>query len=362
MCKSGGIVKRVTLAEVGQAYGCHGTTVGLALRNHPSLPGETCKRIQILAREMGYRPDPALQSLVAHRRSRMQHKGFSTIAVISDRATVDGWRKPHPTGEAYYAGMLDRADSLGYKLDEFTVLPDHSRGEHVDRILRARAVTAVIVAPLDNQSEPIHLSWPDYCVISLGYSLHKPVLSCVDHQHRTGCQMAVEALIDLGYRKLALINNLAQELRVEYGWSAGFFGSIHMNEGRVEGLSLIPPEIPDLCCPEVLDWIREKNPEVVISAEHRLYDYLREAGFRIPEQIGFVHLDRQESMGDISGIDQNSRAIGDEAVSFISQLQTANMRGVAPIRKMHLIKGRWFKGGTVRQIRPAPKFVSTPRP
>lgn len=343
--------QRVTLAEVGRRYGCHGTTVGLALRNHPSIPEGTRKRIQNLAREMGYRPDPALRSLVAHRRGRRQDKGYSMIAVIADTPTADGWRKHHPTGVAYYKGMLERANELGYQLSEFTVKPDHSQQRRVDKILKARSVNAVIIAPLDNQEDPIELSWHNYCAISLGFSLHAPVLPCVDHQHRTGSQMAVEALIDLGYRKIAFINSLALELRVEYGWSAGFFGSIHLNEDRVEGLALIPPKIADLCCPEVLEWIQRKEPEVIITAEFRLCEYLRHAGFRIPEDIGFVHLDRQDDMGGVSGIDQNSKVIGGEAVSFISLLQAGNIRGLPLVRNIHLVKGKWVEGSTVRKLR-----------
>lgn len=343
--------QRVTLADVGRRYGCHGTTVGLALRNHPSIPETTRKKIQSLAEEMGYRPDPALRSLVAHRRGRRQDKGYASIAVISDTETADGWRKHHPTGVAYYNGMLERASELGYRLDEFTVKPDHSQQRTVDRVLKTRSVNAVIIAPLDNQEDPIELSWNDYCAISLGFSLHAPVLPCVDHQHRTGSQMAVEALLELGYRKIAFINTLALELRVEYGWSAGFFGSIHLNQDRVEGLSLIPPKLDDLCCDEVLEWIRSNKPEVIVTAEVRLYDYLRNAGFKIPDDIGFVHLDRQENMGGISGIDQNSKIIGGEAVSFISLLQVGNIRGLPRVRNIHLVKGKWVEGSTVRKIR-----------
>lgn len=342
--------KRVTLADIGLKFGCHGTTVGLALRNHPSIPVITRERIQALAKQMGYRPDPALRSLVAHRRGRSQDKGYATIALISDTPTASGWRKNHPTGVAYYEGMLERANELGYQLDEFTVLPDHSQQRRVDQILHSRSVNAVIIVPIDNQADPIELSWEKYCAISLGFSLHKPVLPCVDHQHRTGSQMAVEALIELGYRRIAFINSLALELRVEYGWSAGFFGSIHLNEDRVEGLSLIPPKISDLCCPEVLDWIGKEQPEVIITAEYRLYDYLRQAGFDIPRDIGFVHLDRQINMEGIAGIDQNSRSIGGEAVSFISLLQAANVRGLPRIRNIHLVKGKWVHGNTVKKM------------
>lgn len=50
------------------------TTVSLALRNHPRLPEKTRHRIQKLAKEMSYRPDPVLQALVAYRGKVMERR------------------------------------------------------------------------------------------------------------------------------------------------------------------------------------------------------------------------------------------------------------------------------------------------
>jgi LacI family transcriptional regulator len=44
-------------------------TVSLALRSHPRIPESTRKRIEAIARQIGYRPDPMLSSLVAYRNS-----------------------------------------------------------------------------------------------------------------------------------------------------------------------------------------------------------------------------------------------------------------------------------------------------
>ena len=57
--------RRVTLADIAKRADVHVTTVSLAMRNHPRLPEETRKRIQALAEEMGYRPDPMMRALVA---------------------------------------------------------------------------------------------------------------------------------------------------------------------------------------------------------------------------------------------------------------------------------------------------------
>src|SRR5690606_18100520 len=57
--------RRVTLSDIAKQAEVHVTTVSLALRNHPRLPERTRKRIQKIAEELGYQPDPVLQALVA---------------------------------------------------------------------------------------------------------------------------------------------------------------------------------------------------------------------------------------------------------------------------------------------------------
>jgi len=64
------MIQRVTMRQVATRAGVHSTTVSLALRNHPSLPVETRERLQALAKEMGYRPDPMLGALMHYRSLR----------------------------------------------------------------------------------------------------------------------------------------------------------------------------------------------------------------------------------------------------------------------------------------------------
>ena len=59
--------KRTTMADIARKAGVHVTTVSLALRNHPRLPASTRERIQALAKELGYVPDPFLRALVTYR-------------------------------------------------------------------------------------------------------------------------------------------------------------------------------------------------------------------------------------------------------------------------------------------------------
>ncbi|HEX9783767.1 MAG TPA: helix-turn-helix domain-containing protein [Opitutaceae bacterium] len=74
----------VILADIARQAGVHVTTVSLALRNHPRLPECTRSRLQALAKEMGYAPDPALRALVAYRDKFMTHRNLQTIAYITN--------------------------------------------------------------------------------------------------------------------------------------------------------------------------------------------------------------------------------------------------------------------------------------
>ncbi len=61
-------VRRVSQKNVAEVAGFHVTTVSLALKNSPRLPPETREKIQRVARELGYQPDPMLSALTIYRR------------------------------------------------------------------------------------------------------------------------------------------------------------------------------------------------------------------------------------------------------------------------------------------------------
>jgi LacI family transcriptional regulator len=83
------IDRRVTLADVARAAGVHRTTVALALRNHPGLPGETLARLKTIARKMGYRPDPTLAALNAYRIGSASRANVQVIAYVRRLGTRD---------------------------------------------------------------------------------------------------------------------------------------------------------------------------------------------------------------------------------------------------------------------------------
>lgn len=81
----------ITMADVARAAGVHQTTVSLALRSHPRIPENTRKRIQQVAEEMGYRPNPLVSALIAQRRLGLAFSSGSVLAYLHSQHTNDGW-------------------------------------------------------------------------------------------------------------------------------------------------------------------------------------------------------------------------------------------------------------------------------
>src|SRR4051794_254841 len=109
---------RITMADVAKKTGVHTTTVSLALRNHPSLPLTTRQRLQSMANEMGYQPDPALRALIEYRTRGARFKNIQTIAYLTHFDERWGWKKSYAHAE-FFSGASARATGLGYRLRHF---------------------------------------------------------------------------------------------------------------------------------------------------------------------------------------------------------------------------------------------------
>ena len=53
----------ITQRDVARACGVHPSTICLALKNSPSIPLPTRRRVQAVAEELGYRPNVAARNL-----------------------------------------------------------------------------------------------------------------------------------------------------------------------------------------------------------------------------------------------------------------------------------------------------------
>ena len=108
--------KIVTLKEIAEAAGVSVMTVSRALRKQSNVSEETQTRIQHIATQLGYRPNPLVSALMSYRRSARPASSHSTLAYITNFPAREEWKKS-PLFHDFFKGAKDGADRHGYQLE-----------------------------------------------------------------------------------------------------------------------------------------------------------------------------------------------------------------------------------------------------
>ncbi len=334
---------RVTVRDIAAKAGLHFTTVALALRDSPMLNTETKRRVKELAESMGYRPDPMLTALNAYRKTRRPPNYQATIAWINNWPARAELLKIPEFGE-YHRGACERAAELGYVVEEFWL---HARGmtpEKLRRVLNARGIQAMIVAPQPRSGMWLDFDYRDFSALSLGYSLQPPRLHVITNHHAHSMNLLLERLHGLGYRRIGMYVGEDWDAKVGHSWLSSFLLARWLH-----------PELADL--PPVLSsdreggdleaWLKKHRPDAVVSYG-RIHRHLKAMGLRMPEDIGYAGIDLLEGNRTVSGIYQNNVTIGRKAVDFLVDMVHRGERGLPDVPIRTLVEGEWRQGTTVR--------------
>ena len=351
--------RRVTLANIAVKAGVHVTTVSLALRNHPRLPETTRRRIQALAKKMGYAPDPLLRALVAYRGGMIERRNTPTLAYVTNWTTRWGWKKvtAHPD---FYAGALAKAKELGYKLDHFWMREEGMSHERLGQILYSRGINGLIIASHGREmGDALEFDWANFSAVKIDYFPHQPMLHNVTNNQCDIARLAMQKVIAAGYRRIGFVMHRGWDHAVDHLWTAGYLcmqqGLAHreripahlfpepkpierwLNESKSE----VFPE------PEAFaEWFRKYRPEVVISKGSFVLPILEKMGLRVPRDVAFVDVFLSDLTGQTAGVRQNHTTVGALAVEILAGQLQHNKFGVPEIPTTTYVEGTWHDGAT----------------
>ncbi len=331
------------MKEVAEKAGVSVMSVSRALRNQRGVSPETRRHILETARDLGYRPNPLVRALMASRRGTRVKESVRTIAFITSHSKPRHWRD-YPTPLAFYEGAKERAERLGFRLQDFWLNDEKMPGLRLSQVLWARGIRGAILCPHPHPNSSIELRWEHLAVVALGYSFPKPEFHrATNHQLHTILR-AVTELESRGYRSIGLAVETHFDARVDHNWSSGFLGYQHRIPQEYRIPPLISPKLERKC---VQEWIKYHRPEAVIGGVP--LEWLQETGIPIPEKMGFVRLGYHSSMGDIAAVDQNLEAVGGAATDLVVEQLHRNETGLPKIPKVVMVEGRWQDGWTVGQ-------------
>jgi len=189
----------MNLKELSQALGLSQTTVSRALNGYPEVAEATRLRVAEVAAANNYRPNVRAKSLATGRAMQVGH----VIPVSSSHEMVN------PVFADFVAGASEIYLQHGYDM-VLSAVPD-DREERAYREFAAKgSVDGIIVHGPRCQDERIGLLRE----IGMPFVVHGRAsaetgdYNWVDINNRRAFQRATEFLIDLGHRRIALLNGL----------------------------------------------------------------------------------------------------------------------------------------------------------
>lgn len=323
-------------------------TVSFALRGHPHAAPATRDRLRKLANEMGYRPNPLISASMAQLRAGRRSAYTGTLAfggagAAPEQGAADSQK------HRVYLGAQRRAEALGYQIEWFALDDAAVDGRRLSDILRARGILGTILAANQVVAPRWHLDWSDFALAAIGrtevgHELHRTI----GDYYRALREICARCRAR-GYRRMGLAISQEHDLAHQALHRSALLGC----QAEWPKRDHVPVLVAEQWAAEpFLKWVRRHRPDVVITSEDDPLHWLRDAGYRIPDDIGLIRPHVNSRALGIGGFLFDDVALGAAAVDLVVEQLNHNERGIPVAVKRVLLPGRWFEG---RSLRPPPK-------
>lgn len=346
---------RVTQREIAIKAGVGRTAVSLALKDHPKISKPTKARILKVAKSLGYVPDPMLSALAAYRTQKRTRAYQGSLVWLANATDDFKWRHAsHYVG--YYEGAKERAAFHGYQLEEFTTEAREIYPTRIASIFRARSVNGILLCPQPKPDMDMAFPWEGFALVTFGYSLRSPLLNTVASAHFLNMRNAMRHLFEYGYRRIGLLIDRRLDERCGSNICAGFLIEQEMNKK----LKRIPPLLDYDSAPEhraayatlLASYVRQHDLDAIVTADYSILGVLRDAGLRVPQDLGVAGISLSSQEITLSGIVEDCAKIGAIAVDQLVGMVQRGEYGVPPMPIRTHLEGTWHDGQTLKKRSP----------
>lgn len=336
--------------DIAQKLGISQAAVSLALRGHPSISPQQRKRVEQTAKALGYQANPYVSSLMAQIKAGRQPADQGVLALIVDIYTKDDWFQ-HPSYQCYHAGIVSRSKELGFKTDYFFLKEPGVTAASIDRILYARGIRGVIMAPPYLSNRRLGLSWPRYACVGTGYGWEQQQIDRVAHDHDQNAAIACRNLCALGYRRTGLCITTFYAKGRGTRWTNGFLACQHKLHPD-GGIPVFIHSGDKRAFKDFKKWLNQWQPDSLLTVYGQERKWLDDCGLKAPDDIGLACLIKTPD-SDLAGINDRYDQVGKAAVELVASKISYNQFGIPPYPKITLIEGQWENGTSLDRVGPA---------
>lgn len=352
------MAKRVTQRDLARLCGTSVSTVSRALLGHPRIPEATRERICRAAEEAGYQPDPVVSQIA---RSRWQSEA-DTIGIMVPFIYNDPTRAHmrDPTDlwfRSTFEGVVAAAKRIGYRVEPFNLV-EFGTAACLHRILQARGVRGLVLAPVYYPEPCLDLPWERYSAVCLGPGFYPLPLHQVYFSAFEQMEFALERIQQRGYRRIGVSlmahASYMQDDRRRMGAIAAF-------QKRPE-VEVVPPFIYDSNLRNdgighpFLQWYDLHRPDAILGSSNFGYWYLKEdRRLRCPQDFGFAVLHSVSLPNEefFSGVAVPQLRIGQFGLRLLDMLLRTNETGLPSEPITHHVGLDWHEGQSLPAIAPS---------
>jgi DNA-binding LacI/PurR family transcriptional regulator len=350
-----------TQLDIARALGISKMAVSLALRNSRQVSAALRQQVAEAAERLGYQINAHARGLAVRRHS---NPGGLPLALLNFWNPPSLW-KNNFAFRHIQEGCRERAEELGYHLDEIELKGPGMTAKRANQILKSRGIRGVLIPPTPYSHSHLRLEWGHFAAAAIGLTFRRPNL------HRTAMNMALSIQLTLHhlkharYRRIGLLLDKAFIRRMDGIPEALFL--YHQKDWPAKDRVPIHWCSWDRYAAGLSDWLKRHRPDVVLTYWPSVFKWLQQAGYSIPGDIGFVSLGWHgviwEEFGvEATGISMENEEMGARAVDLVVGQLERHEYGVPAFPTITLVTPRWIPGETIRTRAPkaAPEPVQPP--
>jgi len=330
---------RPTLRILAKQAGVSATTASLALRGSTKISLRQRKHVLAVAAELGYRPDAKVAELMAYLRTGPKDDTGEVIAYLRQVPGETESAEKYAF-QGYLPGAISRAEELGYRIESFTIGPKYLNNTTVQRILTARQIRGVIVAPVSSPDLQPQLDWSSLAVVRLGYTTTHPDSHRVGGNAYRNMARCLQTLRTMGYDRIGLALSSFDSVRVEHQWRAAFADDWI----RCTPANRIP--FCDLTADNFGQWLAKTKPQVVVAVDATVRSRIESLDVSVPDDIAFVKVGLQPEEKGLCGMAIDFLRIGALAVEQLIGCIHRNEFGLPLNPQTIIIEGIWREGAS----------------
>ncbi len=355
----------VTIRYIAKQAGVSHATVSLALRGSPQVSEKRRQEIRKLADQLGYRPDPALNALNFYRNGEARRSDIGTLGFVHNWPT-DHFGDNNPLYFEFYLGAKELSESLGYRLEEFSLAKKGVTPKRVQDILISRGIQGVLIPPMQHPGDTIRWDWSKFSCVALGLTMRKPAIHRVANHHFHAMRQCAQKLLEAGHQRIGLVIEEEQNNRTSSAYLGAFL--THTSHLKTSSSSVyLVKGAPERELDEIVSWLKSNRFDGLILLGWSYIQALLDRGIRIPQDlsivapydIGFTGKEQRSGgsfdYGSVSHVEENVRGIGATAANTLARMLHQFEKGLPNLPQTILIKGIWREGKTIRDRRDAKK-------